>query len=76
MLVLARSVEQSIIIGDEIKITVIGVRGKKVRLGITAPGHVTVHREEVYLTLKRQTPGDDLPPDTTPSGPHRLRRAG
>lgn len=52
MLVLARSRDQSIIIGDDIKITVVEVRGNKVRLGIDAPQGITVHREEVYLQIK------------------------
>lgn len=48
MLVLARTVDQCIMIGDNIKITVVDIRGNKVRLGITAPQGIPVHREEVY----------------------------
>lgn len=52
MLVLARARDQSIIIGDDIKITIVEVRGNKVRLGIDAPQGVSVHREEIYLQIK------------------------
>lgn len=52
MLVLARARDQSIIIGDDIKITVVEVRGNKVRLGIDAPLGVSVHREEIYIQIK------------------------
>jgi len=54
MLVLSRNKEQKIIIGDNIVITVVGVRGDKVRLGIEAPREVEVHREEVYLAKKAE----------------------
>ena len=53
MLVLARARDQSIIIGDDIKITVVEVRGNKVRLGIDAPQGIPVHREEIYLQIKQ-----------------------
>jgi cytosine deaminase len=54
MLVLARLRDQTIIIGDDIEITVVDIRGEKVRLGITAPRHVSVHRKEVYDAIKRE----------------------
>jgi len=54
MLVLSRQPDEAIIIGDDIVITVVGVRGEKVRLGITAPPHVPVHRREVYEAIKRE----------------------
>lgn len=53
MLVLSRKKDESIIIGDDIRITVIEVRGDKVRLGIEAPPHVSVHREEVWITIQK-----------------------
>src|SRR5258708_3511867 len=55
MLVLARMRDQSIIIGDDITITVADIRGDKVRLGISAPRNVSVHRKEVYEQIKRET---------------------
>ena len=54
MLVLSRQRDESIMIGDEVEITVVDVRGEKVRLGITAPAHVPVHRKEVYEAMKRE----------------------
>lgn len=54
MLVLSRQRDETIIIGDEIEITVVDIRGEKVRLGINAPPHVPVHRKEVYEAIKRE----------------------
>lgn len=48
MLVLTRKVHQSIVIGDEVEVVVLEVRGEQVRLGIRAPKHVAVHRKEIY----------------------------
>jgi carbon storage regulator len=53
MLVLSRQRDQSIIIGDDIEITVVDIRGEKVRLGISAPPHIPVHRKEVYDSIKQ-----------------------
>jgi carbon storage regulator len=53
MLVLSRTVNQEIMIGDSIRVMVIEIRGDKVRLGITAPRDVPVHRHEIYETIKR-----------------------
>jgi len=54
MLVLSRHRDESIMIGDNIVITVVDIRGDKVRLGIQAPTDVPVHREEVYEAIKRE----------------------
>lgn len=62
MLVLTRKVHQSIMIGDEIEIVVLEVRGEQVRLGIRAPKSVSVHRQEVYTQIH----GDDPEPGTSP----------
>ncbi|MDO5579522.1 MAG: carbon storage regulator CsrA [Planctomycetia bacterium] len=53
MLVLSRYKDQSIYIGDDIVITVVDVRGDRIRLGIEAPADVPVHREEIYEAIKR-----------------------
>jgi carbon storage regulator len=53
MLVLTRAVNEAIMIGDSIEITVIDIKGGKVRLGIAAPPSVAVHRKEVYLAIKQ-----------------------
>lgn len=54
MLVLSRQRDESIIIGDNIVITVVDIRGDKVRLGIQAPTEVPVHRQEVYEAIQRE----------------------
>jgi carbon storage regulator len=54
MLVLSRQRDETIMIGDDIEITVVDIRGDKVRLGITAPRTVQVHRKEVYEAIKRE----------------------
>ena len=61
MLVLSRQRDESIIIGDNIVITIVDIRGDKVRLGIQAPSEVPVHRQEVYdaIQLERTPQKDD-----------------
>ncbi len=54
MLVLSRQRDETIMIGDEIEITVVDIRGDKVRLGITAPTRIAVHRKEVYEAIKAE----------------------
>ncbi|MCA9292017.1 MAG: carbon storage regulator CsrA [Phycisphaerales bacterium] len=54
MLVLSRQRDETIMIGDEIELTVVDIRGDKVRLGIKAPVHVAVHRKEVYEAIRRE----------------------
>jgi len=54
MLVLSRQRDESIMIGDEIEITVVDIRGDKVRLGINAPKSVSVHRKEVYQAIQKE----------------------
>lgn len=54
MLVLSRQRDESIIIGDNIVITVVDIRGDKVRLGIQAPTEIPVHRQEVYEAIQRE----------------------
>jgi carbon storage regulator len=54
MLVLSRQRDESIIIGDNVQITVVDIRGDKVRLGIDAPPDITVHRKEVFDAIQRE----------------------
>jgi carbon storage regulator len=54
MLVLSRHRDESIMIGDDIVITIVDIRGDKVRLGINAPSDVPVHRQEVYEAIQRE----------------------
>ena len=64
MLVLSRQRDESIIIGDNIVITVVDIRGDKVRLGIDAPREVSVHREEVYNAIKRKEAEEEVDQST------------
>lgn len=57
MLILTRRVGESIMIGEEVVVTVLGVKGNQVRIGVNAPKEVSVHREEIYERIKRE--GDD-----------------
>ena len=52
MLVLSRKKNESLIIADNIEIIIIGIRGNQVQLGISAPKNISVHRKEIYLTIK------------------------
>ena len=54
MLVLSRQRDETIMIGDDVEITVVDIRGDKVRLGINAPAHIAVHRKEVYEAIRRE----------------------
>ena len=54
MLVLSRQRDETIIIGDDIEITVVDIRGDKVRLGVSAPKSISVHRKEVYDAIRRE----------------------
>lgn len=59
MLVLSRKKNETIVINDQITVTVIEIRGDKVRLGIEAPKDVTVHRREVYEAIQNQARSED-----------------
>ena len=48
MLILARNIGEALIIGDDVKVTILGVKGNQIKIGVDAPKNVTVHREEVY----------------------------
>ena len=54
MLVLSRHRDESIMIGDDVVVTIVDIRGDKVRLGIEAPQHIPVHRQEVYEAIRRE----------------------
>lgn len=54
MLILTRRVGETVMIGDDIAITVLGVKGNQVRVGVNAPKEVSVHREEIYERIKRE----------------------
>ena len=61
MLVLSRQRDESIVIGENIVITIVDIRGDKVRLGIQAPNEVPVHRQEVFEAIQRENRRSSLP---------------
>jgi carbon storage regulator len=70
MLILTRRVGESVVIGEDVTVTVLGVKGNQVRIGINAPKTVTVHREEIFERIKNgRGPGDGGTTDETSSQP-------
>lgn len=54
MLILTRKVGEALMVGDEVNITVLGVKGNQVRIGVSAPKEVAVHREEIYQRIQKE----------------------
>ena len=54
MLILTRRVGETLMIGDEVSVTILGVKGNQVRIGVNAPKEVAVHREEIYQRIQRE----------------------
>jgi len=61
MLILTRRVGETLMIGDEVSVTVLGVKGNQVRIGVNAPKEVAVHREEIYARIKKEQEVDSAP---------------
>ena len=59
MLILTRRVGETLMIGDEVTVTVLGVKGNQVRIGVNAPKDVAVHREEIYDRIKKEQAGEE-----------------
>ena len=57
MLILTRRIGETVIIGDDVTVTVLGIQGSQARLGINAPKDVSVHREEIYLRIQKEKEG-------------------
>lgn len=77
MLVLSRQRDETIMIGDEIEITIVDIRGDKVRLGISAPRTVQVHRKEVYESIQREnTEATQIPIDDVSAANRNMKHNG
>ena len=59
MLILTRRVGETVVIGDDVDVTVLGVKGNQVRLGVKAPKEISVHREEIYQRIRRERNGNE-----------------
>jgi carbon storage regulator len=66
MLILTRRVGETVMIGNEVTVTVLGVKGNQVRIGVNAPKDVAVHREEIYERIKREEDLDSGPGAAVP----------
>ena len=70
MLILTRKVNETVMIGNDVTITVLGVNGSQVRIGVSAPKNIAVHREEIYDRIKREQPSS---PEVGHDGPRKER---
>lgn len=61
MLILTRRVGETLMVGDEVTVTVLGVKGNQVRIGVNAPKEVAVHREEIYKRIQQELNGEVEP---------------
>ena len=77
MLILTRRVGETIVIGDDVIVTVLGIKGNQVRIGINAPKDVTVHREEIYQRIQQEkstSPKQEEPAAPAPTATVRKKR--
>lgn len=59
MLILTRKVNETLMVGDDVSVTVLGIKGGQIRLGINAPREIAVHRQEVYEKIQQESEGDE-----------------
>ncbi len=76
MLILTRRVGETVMIGDDITVTVLGVKGNQVRIGVNAPRNVAVHREEIFERIKREEAGEAPDGEDRNDAPAAMAGAG
>ena len=58
MLILTRRMNETLMVGDDVRVTVLGINGNQVRIGVQAPRHIPVHRQEIYEKIKKEESSD------------------